>query len=561
MFSTKPKQHLWEKSYPDGISWHFEEKDATVHSLFERAIGIVPADPCIFFMGKEYSYRDIDMMINRIAAKLQEMGIKKGDNIGLCLPNTPYFVAAYYAILKTGATVVNFNPLYTEEEINHQVKDSNIKMMFTLDIASIYPKVEASLDTTQLETIVICPLANILPNFKKMAFKIFKSREISKPKSKDNILYFTDMIHHYMAPKPVKIDPKEDIAVIQYTGGTTGIPKGAMLTHSNVLNNTKQIKLWLGEDTHKEVFMAALPFFHVFAMAAVMNLGIATCSKLVLVPRFDLADVLKLILKHKITIFPAVPSILSAINNSLLSRKFSLKSLKYIISGGASLPLAVKREFEANTGAKIVEGYGLTESSPVATCSPPNDSAKENSIGLPIPGTLVEIRDLEKNSKCVATGEKGEIFIKGPQIMKGYWKNQEATDKNIIKGWLKTGDIGHIDEDGFIFLTDRIKELIIINGYNVYPRIIEEAFYKHEAVAEVSVIGVKDEEKGEVPKAFIALKQGHKVSEEELLAFAVSKLNPIEKPEYVEIRKSLPKTMIGKLSKKELIQEEGLKNK
>lgn len=560
MVNKNKKQHLWEKSYPADIIWQFDVEHAPVHSLLENAIGLVPAEPCVSFMGKEYSYRDIDMMVNRITAKLQEMGIKKGDNIGLCLPNTPYFIAAYYAILKTGATVVNFNPLYTEDEINHQVKDSQIKIMFTLDVKTIYPKVENALKKTQLEKIIVCPLAGVLPIAKKIAFTIFKSGEVVKPKPSDSVIYFQDMIQHYMSPKTVKIDPKNDIALIQYTGGTTGIPKGAMLTHSNVLNNTRQIKIWLGEDAYKEVFMAALPFFHVFAMAAVMNLGIATCSKLVLVPRFDLTQVLKLIYKHKVTIFPAVPSILQAINSFPLISNFGLQSLKYIISGGAPLPLTVKQKFEENAGAKIVEGYGLTESSPVATCSPPDNTAKENSIGLPLPGTKVEIRDLENNSKCVKNGEKGEIFISGPQIMKGYWKNEEATKNTIINGWLRTGDVGHMDEDGFIFLTDRLKELIIINGYNVYPRTIEEAFYKHESVEEVSVIGVKDEEKGEVPKAFVTLKSGYNTSEKELLDFAISKLNPIEKPEYVEIRPELPKTMIGKLSKKELVEEEHAKH-
>lgn len=549
---------LWEKSYPKGLTWQFDAENATVHSLFEKAVSQVPAEPCLVFVGKKYSYRDVDMMINRITAKLQEMGIRKGDCIGLCLPNCPYFVAAYYGILKTGATVVNFNPLYTEDEIAYQVKDSGIKYMFTLDVKSIYPKVEVALQNTPLEKIIICPLADVLPEPKKTLFKLFKGKEVVKVKPDDAHVMFKDLVQHYSAPKAVEINPEEDVAVLQYTGGTTGVPKGAMLTHSNILNNTKQIKLWLGEDAYQETFMAALPFFHVFAMAAVMNLGIATCSKIILVPRFDLQDVIQLIKKHKVTIFPAVPSILSAINNDSSIQASWLKSLKYIISGGASLPLPVKQQFEKTAGAQIIEGYGLTESSPVATCSP-KVGAKENSIGMPIPGTEVEIRNLEDNSKCMPTGERGEVFIKGPQVMKGYWKREDATKDTLIDGWLKTGDVGYMDSDGFIFLTDRLKELIIINGYNVYPRIIEEAFYKHEAVAEVSVIGVADKDKGEVPKAFIVLKDGYNPSEEELLSFAKGELNPIEKPAYVEIRKSLPKTMIGKLSKKELIQEERTK--
>jgi long-chain acyl-CoA synthetase len=538
------------------VGWDFKEESGTVHSLFERAITSVPSEPCVSFMGKEYTYRDMDLMINRIAAKLQNMGVKKGDTIGICLPNTPYFVAAYYAILKTGATVVNFNPLYTEKEIIYQVENSEIKYIFTLDLAAIFPKIENACKKTNLEKIIVCPLADALPTLKKIAFKLFKSKEIHKFEPSEHVIHFNQMLQHYLSPKPVTIDPQEDVAIIQYTGGTTGVPKGAMLTHSNIYNNTKQVKSWLGEEAHKERFLAVLPFFHVFAMTGVMNLGIATCSQLVLVPRFELEQVLNLLNKKKITIFPAVPSILSAINDSPLTKKLNLKSIKHVISGGASLPIAVKQEFEKITGASIVEGYGLTESSPVATCSPPNDSAKEGSIGLPLPGTQVEVRDLENNSKCVKTGKRGEIFISGPQVMKGYWKNEKATKENIIDGWLRTGDIGYMDEDGFFFLTDRLKELILVNGYNVYPRIVEEAIYQHESVAEVSVIGVKDKEKGEVPKAFVALKKGYKISEEELLEFTRNGLNPIEKPKYLEIRESLPKTMIGKLSKKELIEEE-----
>lgn len=431
--------------------------------------------------------------------------------------------------------------------------------MFTLDVTAIYPKVKNALNNcASLQQIIVCPLADILPIHKKILFKLFKYNEVSKIKFDNNhyFHFFKDMLSHYDAPKPVAINAKKDIAVIQYTGGTTGIPKGAMLTHSNILNNTLQVKMWLGEDTHKEVFMGALPFFHVFAMTAIMNLSIATCSHIVMVTRFDLAEVLKLIHKYKITIFPVVPSIISAINNSELTK--NLNSLRVVISGGASLPLQVKQNFNKSTGAKLIEGYGLTESSPVASCSP-ETGGKENSIGLPLPATQIEIRDLKNLNKCVKTGEKGEIFIKGPQVMLGYWQNKKATDETIINGWLRTGDVGNIDEDGFIFLTDRIKELIIINGYNVYPRIIEDAFYKHEAIAEVIVIGIKDKQKGEVPKAYVTLKVGYNTSEKELLDFAISKLNPIEKPEHIEIRKELPKTMIGKLSKKELMQEENNK--
>ncbi|MFT7433828.1 MAG: long-chain acyl-CoA synthetase [Alphaproteobacteria bacterium] len=563
MNTASIKPHLWEKSYPEDINWAFNSTEKPIYDIIETAANAHPDRVCVDFLGREYSYAEMMNMVNQVAYGLQEQGIKKGDRVGICLPNCPYFIAAYFGILKAGATVVNFNPLYTEDELAYQINDSGVKLMFTLDIHAIYDKIENCIATTSLSKIVVCSLPGALSSVKSFLFKLFKSKELVSIEEDTHHIHFACLISHGNNPEPVKIIPGTDIALLQYTGGTTGVPKGAILTHENVSSNATQVKMWLGDDINPEgeTFLAVIPFFHVFAMTAVMNLGLITGSKIIMLPRFELEKVLKLIHKEKPTVFPGVPTIFNAINNYQNVYNYNLSSIKYCISGGATLPQPVKEAFVKLTDACLVEGYGLSECSPVAMCNPPHTGGKENSVGIPLPGTQVEIRDLEKNSRVAPLGERGEIFVKGPQVMKGYWNKDDATKTTLINGWLKTGDVGYMDKDGYVFLTDRLKEIIITSGYNVYPKIIEEAFYKHKDVEEVIVIGIHDDEKGEEPKAFVKLKAGAKVTEEELLTFAAKHLNPIEKPASVEIRDELPKTMIGKLSKKELVAEEKEKRK
>ena len=557
------KPHPWEKSYPDDMNWAFSARSKPVHHLLEDSATNHPDRICADFLGREYSYSDIMKMANQVAKGLQDMGLKHGDSIGLCLPNCPYYIAAYFGALKAGCTVVNFNPLYTQEELEYQINDSKIRLMSTLDVAAIYDKVKESLEHTALSKIVVCSLPGALSTIKSILFKLFKGKELANIEEDANNILFCNLISNDGKPQEVDISPSNDVALLQYTGGTTGVPKGAMLTHENVYSNAVQVCSWLGDvDEEGETFLAVIPFFHVFAMTAVMNLALRTASKIVMFPRFNLEDTLKAIHKKKPTIFPGVPTIFNAINNHPDILNYNLSSLKYCISGGATLPEKVRDTFVNRTGCKLVEGYGLSECSPVATCNPPHDGGKPNSIGIPLPGTVVEIRDLENNEKCVKNGERGEVFIKGPQVMSGYWGKEEATKETLINGeWLKTGDVGYMDEDGYIFLTDRLKEIIITSGYNVYPRVIEEAFYKNDHVEEVIVIAIPDDSKGEVPKAFVKLKKDAHITEKELLKFVKSHLNPIEKPAAIEFRDELPKTLIGKLSKKELIAEEKEKRK
>ena len=515
-----------------------------------------PNLPCLDFLDATMTYGEVLHAVRQAARGLQDLGVGKGVRVGLCLPNTPYYIIGYFATLMTGATVVNFNPLYTEDEIHEQVMDSGIEVMFTLDLKTIYTKVAALLHTTPLRTVVVCSLADALPPVKGMLFKVFKRAQIASPPTDLGHVPFDLLVADQGAPDPVDIDVERDIAVIQYTGGTTGTPKGAMLTHANITANVEQVRMWLGDSKPgADRVLGVIPFFHVFAMTAAMNLGIAIGGELILLPRYDLKQVLETIAAKHPTLFPAVPTIFAAIGHAEDVGDYDLSSLRYCISGGAALTQATKSTFETVSNSLVVEGYGLTEASPVVTCNPPRGVNKDGSIGLPLPSTTIEIRDLEDKRRQMPRGEHGELFVRGPQVMAGYWNDKVDTEDVLKDGWLRTGDVGYVDEDGYIFITDRIKDMINCSGFKVYPRRVEDALYRHPAVHEAVVIGVPDEYRGEAPKAFITLKPGADVSEDALMAFAHGHLNPLERPTSVEIRDELPKTLIGKLSKKELVQE------
>ncbi|MDH5748200.1 MAG: long-chain fatty acid--CoA ligase [Rhodospirillales bacterium] len=513
--------------------------------------------PCIDFLDKIYSYDEIGELVRRAAKGFQTLGVGKGSRIGLCLPNTPYYVICYYAILKAGGTVVNFNPLYAKRELKHQVSDSGTTIMVTLNVRQIYPKVADLLQHTCLKKIVVCSMSEILPPFRGLLFSIFKRSQLASIPEDDHHVSFETLTINKGAPTPVTIDAHEDIALLQYTGGTTGTPKGAMLTHANLTSNVDQLIRWYPEiDMGNEVMLAVIPFFHVFSMTVAMNVGLAVGAEIIMLPRFELDQVLDTITKKHPTLFPGVPTIFAAIGAAENLDRHDLSSLRVCLSGGAALPLAVRQKFETLTGCYLVEGYGLSEASPVTACNPIGGVNKEGSIGLPLPGTLVEIRDPDNPERLMPPGEIGEICFTGPQIMAGYWNNAEETKQTLRGTRLHTGDIGYLDDDGYIFLVDRIKDLILCSGFNVYPRNIEDAIYLHPAVEEVTVIGVSDEYRGQTPKAFIKLKEGQPLTTDELRMFLQDKLSKIEMPEFIEFRDELPKTMIGKLSKKELVAQE-----
>lgn len=555
-------KHPWLKKYPEGIAWDAKVIESPLYDLLEASAAKFPDRYLLDFLGKKYTYGEISKLVDRAAKGLSSQGVKKGTRLGLFLPNCPVYLVFYYAAMKIGATVVNFSPLYASREVATQIEDSNTEVMVTLDLEALYPKVYKMFERTEMKKMIVCPLKDQLSFPKNILFPLLKSKEIAKVHRQDKrVIFFNDLIDNDGQSKAAKISPRDDIALIQYTCGTTGLPKGALLTHANVTANASQADMWfLHDGESKEKVLAALPLFHVFAMTAVMNLAIKMGSEIVMMfPRFNPEDAMKMIQKHKITFFPAVPTIYNLISNHPDVKKYDLSSVKACLSGGAALPVEVKREFEELTGCKVIEAYGLSETSPAATANPLHGLNKEASIGIPFPGTIVKIMSLEDPLKEMKQGEKGEICISGPQVMMGYWNRPAETGSCLVKGLFHTGDVGYMDEDGYTFLVDRIKDLIICSGYNVYPRIIEEAIYLHPAVEETTVIGVPDKKRGETPKAFVKLKAGQSLTAQELEMFLEEKISPIEMPKMIEFRDELPKTIIGKLSKKELVAEEKAK--
>ena len=530
--------------------------------LLDQTVQRTPDAPAIDFMGRGYSYRQLGDLVSRAARGLQNLGVQPGDRVGLCLPNTPYFPIFYFAALKIGAIIVNYNPLYTERELTFQIKDSGTTVMVTVDLAMVYPKLAKIGADAGLRKIIVCPFASALPPVKSLLFFLAKAGDLARwPRSDDLHVGYAALIADRTPPQLPSLDPRGDVAVIQYTGGTTGQPKGATLSHANLSANCAQIIHHVGETEGDQRILGVLPLFHVFALTSVLDYGIATGAELVLLPRFELAGAMKTIRAKRATNFPAVPTIYNAVNDAPPSVRGNLGSLQYCISGGAPLPVEVKQRFERLTGCKVVEGYGLSETSPVVATNPLKGPGKPGSVGVLMVGTTVEIRDVEDSSKVLAQGEKGEICVRGPQVMRGYWNRPDATEDVFTDGALRTGDVGYLDADGFMFLVDRKKDLILAGGYNIYPRVIEEALYTHPAIQEATVIGVPDAYRGEAPKAFVTLKAGQSVTPDKLKAYLVDHLNKLEMPREIEIRDELPKSLIGKLSKKELVAEEAQKRK
>jgi long-chain acyl-CoA synthetase len=555
--STQP----WRHHYPAGIDWNASIGRRPLFETLEATANRSPDKTAIDFLDYCVTYGELLEQVKQAAKGLQEMGVTKGTRVGLCLPNTPYSVICYYGALRAGATVVNYNPLYVERELAFQIDDSETEIMITMDLEVLYPKVSAMLSQTKsLKKVIVCPMAAILPKIKSILFRLLKRKDLAKIDSGPEIIHFTDLVNNVGNPDPVTVDLDNDVAVLQYTGGTTGRPKGAMLSQGNLSANVSQMLLWYVDlNPEDEKVLGILPFFHVFAMTAVMNFAVAAGAQMILLPRYELGQTLATINKKKPTIFPAVPTIYAAINQSPDLSKFDLSTVRFCISGGAPLPLEVKETFERLTGCRLVEGYGLSETAPVATCNAMADTNKPGSIGQVMPGTEISIHDLEAPNEAMAVGERGEVWIKGPQVMRGYLNRPEETADSLRDGWFRTGDVGYMDDEGHFFLVDRLKDLILCSGYNVYPRMVEEAIYLHPSVVEVTVIGIDDEYRGQSPKAFVKLKDGEQLTESEMKSFLEDKLSKIEMPSEIEFRLELPKTIIGKLSKKELVAEEARK--
>jgi len=561
---TVPPNLPWSKKYPASVDWAAKLPTRPLYEILNDAVRDYPNHIAVDFLGRLYTYREIGDLVACAAKGLQELGIKKGDRVGLFLPNTPYYLILYFAVLKAGGTVVNFNPLYAEREVEKQINDSGAQIMATVDLPQCYGKLLKMLGHTCLKKIIVGRMQDILPPLTSLLYRIIKCRDIARIPDGEQHISFARLTANDGKFTQVEIEPKKDLAVLQYTGGTTGVPKGAMLTHANLTANVMQSRLIFPE-VHfgTERMLGVLPFFHVFAMTAVMNITILMGGCIIMLPRFDLVQVIKTIHKKRPTLFPAVPTIYTAINHYKNLARYDLSSIRYCISGGAPLPVEVKRDFERLTGCVLVEGYGLSETSPVASCNPVEGENKTGSIGLPVPGTYIDIVSLDDNKNIVPLGERGEVCIRGPQVMPGYWQHPHETagvlEQTPDGPRLHTGDVGTMDQDGYTFIVDRIKDMIAAGGFKIYPRNVEEAIYLNPAVEECIVAGVPDQYRGQTVKAWIKLRAGAALTKEDLTAFLKDKLSPIEMPKQIEFRDSLPKTLIGKLSRKMILEEEAAK--
>jgi len=550
------RPYPWEKSYPENIDWHASIEAKSLPELFDDAVAAYANLVCMSFRGKQYRFREAASLVNKAAKGFQKLGVRRGVKVGLVLPNCPYAVICYFAVLKAGGTVVNINPLYSQFEIARQAADAGVRILVTIDVKVLYDKISAlAAASSNVETLIICRMKGALRLTHKILYGLFKSAETAVVSEDAGHLFFERLIDNDGKFAPPAIDVANDIAVLQYTGGTTGLPKGAALTHANLYVNAKQLALWAPDAWRgREKTLALLPLFHSFGMTAVMNLGLLLGAEILLIPRFSATEVLDVIAREKPTIFIGVPTMFSALVENRDIGKYDLTSLKFCISGGAPLPLALQSRFEEVAGCKLVEGYGLSEASPVCTVNPLN-GGKPGSAGLPLPGTIIEIVAMDEPDKLLGSGERGEICIRGPQVMAGYANRAQENVEAFRGARLHTGDVGYLDDEGYLFIVDRIKHLILSSGFNVYPRQVEEAIETHPAVAEVAVCGVPDRHRGEIVKAYIRLHEGQTLTAAELRAFLADRLATFELPRAVDFRASLPHTFLGKVSKKDLEPE------
>ena len=544
---------IWIKHYDKGVREHIDYPEIPLFALLESSAKNYPNKIAIDFLGKKISYEELNKTSNKVSNFLKTEGINKGDKVILVLPNTPHYIAGYYGILKAGGVVVQGNPMYKERELRYLAENSEAKIAFVVEF--VYPNIKPLLDDGLIKKVVICKIEDYLP-FPLNLLYPFKKPKV-KVENRKEVVYWKDVMKCDAESKNVEINPKDDVAVFQYTGGTTGLPKAVMLTHYNLVANAYQTVEWVIDASDKDVFLGVLPYFHVYGMTTSMNAPILLGSKIVLLPDpRDIKRIMKSIEKHKVTIFCGVPTLFNAINNYPGVENYDLSSIKACISGSAPLPIEVKREFERITGGKLIEGYGLSETSPVTHANPLYGVNKEGSIGIPFPDTLSVVVDEE--GKILPPNQVGELAIKGPQVMKGYYKMEDETKKVLINGWLLTGDMAKFDEDGYFYIVDRKKDVIICSGYNIYPREVEEVLYEHEAIVEAAVIGVPDEYRGETVKAFVVLKDEYKgkISEEDIINYCRQKLAAYKIPRIVEFRDELPKSAVGKVLRRVLKEEE-----
>lgn len=560
------KDRPWVAHYDKGVPEAIEYPQAPLFHFLDDSARKYPDRACTIFKGAVVAYKEMNEITDHLAAALVDMGVKKGDRVGIFMPNTPQFVMAYYAILKAGGVVVATNPLYTAPEIEHQASDAGIEVMFVM--TNFYKTIKAAQPKTKIKKLIVTNLKEALPPLLRVLFTLAKEKKGGfriEGGLGEGEVWMQDLIAKYAnAKRPALEIGPDDTALFQYSGGTTGVSKGAVAMHRNVVANTLQIKSWMtGLEPGKEVVLMAIPLFHVYGMVAGMNFAMSNGGSMVMVPNArDLKDVLENITKYKATIFPGVPALYNGINNhpDVKAGKYDLSSIKACISGSAALLRETKEQFEKLTGGKVFEGYGLSEAPTATHCNPLNGVNKTGSIGMPLPDVDVRIVSLDDGETELGQGEVGEIIINGPQVMKGYHNMPTETANSLRtmkdgRVWLFTGDIAQMDEDGYFYIVDRKKELIKPGGFQVWPREVEEALAANPKIMEVGVAGIPDPYRGETVKAWIVLKPGQTITEEELKAWCKERLAAYKVPTHYEFRSELPKTTVGKILRRELVRQ------
>jgi len=549
----------WLKFYEPHVPEHIDYPEIVMPAALEETARKYPDHTALIFNNAKIAFREYNEAVDRFAAALQGLGVKKGDRVAVHLLNCPQFPIAYYAVLRIGGIVVPCNPVYTAREMRHQVRDSGAEVMVTLSL--MYPIIKQIRAETELRHVIVANIKTYLPPLLRILFTLLKEKkgghrvDIS---GDANTYWFTDVLDKGPAkPQPVELTG-DDTAVLMYTGGTTGVSKGAQLTHQNILVNACQCKVWISAGEAEDISLTALPLYHSFAMTTCMNLDTLVGAAMLLIPNpRDLKDILKNITKHKPTFYPGVPAMYVAINNYPDLSKYDLSSIKSCVSGAAGLPVEVQKRFQELTGAKLAEGYGLSEATPVTHANPIYGDNRVGTIGVPWPDTEAKIVDIETGEKVLGVDEAGELCIRGPQVMKGYWNMPEETANSLREGWLYTGDIAIMDEDGYFKIVDRKKDMILgAGGFNVYPREIEDVLYEHPKVLEVAAAGIPVAGKGERVKVYVVLKESETATEEEIIAFCRENLAPYKVPKFVEFRTELPKTMVGKILRRVLVEED-----
>jgi long-chain acyl-CoA synthetase len=555
----------WLRHYEPHVPEHIDYPDVVLPQVLRQTAQAYSARPAMIFKGARLTFGEFDRAVDRFAAGLQRLGVKPGDRVALHLPNCPQYPIAYYAVLRIGGIVVPCNPLYQSHEMTYQLSDSGAEVLVTL--SAFYPLIRNIRSQTPLRHVIVAQIKTYFPPLIRLVFTLAlekkKGHRVPIATHPDTV-WFTDVIRNAPhRPTPVNVKP-DDTAILMYTGGTTGVSKGAVLTHRNILVNAYQCKVWLNARDAEDITMVQLPLFHCYGMTTCMNLSVLAGNTMVLVPDpRDIKDVIKTIDHTKPTLYPGVPAIYNGINNYPDIGKYSLKSIRACISGAAGLPIEVQQNFQALTGARLVEGYGLSEASPVTHANPIFGENRIGSIGLPWPDTEVRIVDGDQGTRVLGIGEAGELCVRGPQVMKGYW-NMPSETANALRPdaeggepWLYTGDIAMMDESGYFRIVDRKKDLILsAGGLKVHPREIEDLLYKHPAVLEAGAIGVPLEAQGDRIKVFVVLKPGATATAEDIIDFCRENLAPYKVPKFVEFRDSLPKTTVGKILRRQLRSED-----